>query len=118
MRAFTTCLALAVLMLVTGTSRTARADDEFNRRGAFVGGGASYGFEGFQGATGRADFGDSWGYNLHGGYRFNEILAAEVVHEYFDDFGASFGGRAHTSVRSAGRPTASSSCRSTGSNPI
>src|SRR5689334_22195136 len=65
-----TC-GLAVVLAIG----SARADDEFNRKGAFAGAGASFEIPAFQGIlTGRG--GDSWGFNVRGGYRFNEYVAA------------------------------------------
>jgi opacity protein-like surface antigen len=82
-------LGLGALAVFLG-SDSAHAEDEYNRRGAFFGLGASYEVPAFQGIlTGRGS--DSWGFNAHGGYRFNDFLAAEGVYEY-----GSFGG----SVRS------------------
>ena len=76
------CLAV---VLAIGS---ARADDEINRKGAFAGAGASFEIPTFQGIlTGRG--GDSWGFNVRGGYRFNEYVAAEGIYEYADKFGGS-----------------------------
>ena len=91
-------IVLLLLVLASVPAR-ARADDEFNRRGAFVGGGVSYGLSAFQGTAGRQDFGDSLGYNLHAGYRLYDFLAVEAVHEYFDDFGADLGADGDVHVR-------------------
>lgn len=77
-----TCLA-GVILCAPG----ARADDDFNHAGAYVGLGASGLISGFQGALGRADFGNTAGFNVHGGYRLNEYLAFDGVYEYGNDFG-------------------------------
>lgn len=78
-------VAAAVVLLCS----SARAEqDEFNREGAFAGAGASFEIPAFQGIlTGRG--GDSWGFNVRGGYRFNEFVAAEGIFEYADKFGGS-----------------------------
>ncbi|HZR81566.1 MAG TPA: outer membrane beta-barrel protein [Candidatus Binatia bacterium] len=80
--------AMGVGLAIALAATTARAEDEFNRPGPFVGLGMNYAVPGFQGATGRADFGDSLGFNARGGYRLNEFFAAEGIYEYVDDFGA------------------------------
>lgn len=78
--------ACAIVALLT--CGAARAEDEYNREGAFMGVGASYEVPAFQGIlTGRG--GTSWGFNVHGGYRFNEFVAAEGIYEYADKFGGS-----------------------------
>jgi opacity protein-like surface antigen len=77
---------LAMLM----TSGIASADqDEFNRRGFFIGLGASGMVPGFQGILGKADFGNTAGLNFHAGYRLNEYFALDSVFEYGADFGRS-----------------------------
>lgn len=78
---------LAGLALALSAS-SALAEDEFNRPGAYVGLGANYAVSGFQGVAREADFGNSWGFNVRGGYRFTEFCAAEGLYEYLDDFGA------------------------------
>lgn len=83
-------LALGVCGLVVALAcGSVRAEeDEFNRKGAFAGLGASFEVPAFQGIlTGRG--GDSWGFNVRGGYRFNEYVAAEGIYEYADKFGGS-----------------------------
>jgi opacity protein-like surface antigen len=59
-----------------------------NRPGWSVGVGATYAVEGFQGNLGRADFGNSWGFNVRGAYRFNEYFAVEGIYEYLNSFEA------------------------------
>jgi opacity protein-like surface antigen len=81
---------LAILL----TSGMSLADDDFNRPGWFLGLGASGLVSGFQGALGRADFGDTAGFNFHGGYRLNEYIAFDGVYEYGNSFGRT--GRTRT----------------------
>lgn len=66
----------------------ARAADEFNRPGPYVGLGGSYLVEGFQNESANGDFGNSLGFNARGGYRINDFFAAEAIYEYADDFGS------------------------------
>lgn len=61
--------------------------DDFNRAGAFVGLGFNWQVPGFQGAYRDQDYGNSWGFNARGGYRFYDWLAAEAIVEYADEFG-------------------------------
>jgi opacity protein-like surface antigen len=60
----------------------------FNRPGPYVGVGGSYIVSGFQDEASRADFGDTLGFNVRGGYRLNEYWAFEGIYEYGDKFGA------------------------------
>ena len=82
---------LAGLALVVGSNHAwaLTGEDEFNRPGAYVGLGASGFISGFQGLLGRADFGNTAGFNIRGGYRLNPFFAAEAVYEYGNSFGAS-----------------------------
>ena len=80
-------LLSALAVLVAGGS--VRAEDEFNRPGFSVGLGASGLISGFQGALGRLDYGNTAGFNVHGGYRFNDFLALDGVYEYGNSFGRS-----------------------------
>ena len=71
----------------------AAVQPEKDRSGPFLGLGISYFIEEFpkigQDSIGEAyatDFDDSWGFNLRGGYRFNDYLAAEGVMEYADGY--------------------------------
>jgi opacity protein-like surface antigen len=75
---------MALGLALLGSSPAAA--DPFNRPGAFVGLGMNYGVPGFQ-DTGGVSFGDSLGFNVRGGYRFNEFVAVEGIYEYMDDFG-------------------------------
>lgn len=61
--------------------------DDFNRAGAFVGLGFNWQVQGFQGDYIAQDYGNSWGFNARGGYRFYDWLAAEGIVEYADRFG-------------------------------
>lgn len=88
---------ISTLAVVALCATTAQAADEFNRPGAFVGAGMNYGIPSFQGAAG-ADFGNSLGFNVRGGYRFNEFIAVEGIYEYMDDFGTGRQTVAGTSV--------------------
>lgn len=67
---------------------TARAEDEFNRPGPYVGIGGSYMVSGFQDGAASGDFGDTLGFNARGGYRLNDFWAIEGIYEYGDRFGA------------------------------
>jgi opacity protein-like surface antigen len=61
------------------------ADDEYGRSGPYLSAGAVYAFADFDGGnTSEAD--GSWGYNLSGGYRFNEYFALEVDWEQLPAF--------------------------------
>jgi opacity protein-like surface antigen len=81
-------LALCAVTVLS-TAAVARAEDDFNRAGFSVGLGASGLISGFQHALGRADFGNTAGFNVHGGYRLNEFLGFDAVYEYGNSFGAS-----------------------------
>jgi hypothetical protein len=73
--------------LIVGITSTAHAGDEFNRPGPYLAIGPSGGLTNFSGAF--KGFGNSYGFNFHGGYRFNDYMAVEGLYEYMDDFGAS-----------------------------
>jgi hypothetical protein len=60
---------------------------DFARAGAFVGLGFNWQVPGFQDPYRDQDYGNSWGFNARGGYRFYDWLAAEAIVEYADDFG-------------------------------
>ena len=69
------------------------AEPAKDRSGPFLGLGISYFLEEFPGSgvdsngQGYAtDYDNSWGFNLRGGYRFNDYLAAEGVLEYADGY--------------------------------
>jgi opacity protein-like surface antigen len=61
--------------------------DRFTKPGPYLGVGPSYLYQQFQGRGGDADFGDTWGFNARGGYRFSPYCAAEAEYEYGDTFG-------------------------------
>jgi opacity protein-like surface antigen len=87
-RSFSLLVVSMLAVLVAAGSARAQ-QDEFNRPGWSVGAGASGLISGFQGALGRLDYGNTAGFNVHGGYRFNEFLALDGVYEYGDSFGRS-----------------------------
>ena len=89
----------ATVLIVLGAGG-ARAGDTFNRPGPYLGLGAAGGLSDFGGAFDH--FGDSYGFNFRGGYRFNDYLAIEGLFEYMDDFGHS-----RTSANERGKASAS-----------
>jgi opacity protein-like surface antigen len=79
-------VTLSAALLAGWTSCAHATDDEFGRSGPYLRGGGVYAFENFSGAA--ASPSGSWGYELAGGYRFNEYFALEVEWEQllgFDD---------------------------------
>ena len=62
------------------------ADDEYGRSGPYFGVGATYAFENFSGDANDRSVDDSWGYNIRGGYRFNEYFALEIDWDHFVGF--------------------------------
>jgi len=89
MMSFDRSLVLAgALALGLVVASSARAEDEFNRPGAYAGVGGSYMVSGFQDGATAGDFGDTLGFNVRGGYRVNDFWAFEGIYEYGDDFGA------------------------------
>ena len=72
---------------LTGLATTSSAvDTEFGRSGPYLGGGGVYAFENFDINSYSPD--DSWGYEVKGGYRFNEWFALEADWNHllgFDD---------------------------------
>jgi hypothetical protein len=105
--------------VVLGAPRVAVADshedDDFTRPGAFAGLGFKWQVQGFQDEFRDLDYGNSWGFDARGGYRFFDWFAVEGIFEYADDFGAN-APRANTSRSSRPRATRSSSSRSTASS--
>jgi len=91
MRYRTTGRILAACFLAATVATAQAEENQFNRPGAFVGIGGTYAVSAFQGPA-KDLFGDSLGFQARGGYRFNEIFAAEAIYEYVDDFGLK-GGR-------------------------
>jgi len=93
------CSVLAALTIVAGTvgvdARVARAQDnvaadddaDFTHPGPFAGLGFNWQVQGFQGPFRGQDYGNSWGFNGRGGYRFLDWFAAEAIVEYADKFG-------------------------------
>lgn len=79
------CVVLLATALAVSGVGTAHALDVFNRPGPYVGLGAAGGLSDFGGAQRGA--GDSVGFNVRAGYRFNDYLAIEGVYEYMDEFG-------------------------------
>lgn len=84
----------AVLLMTTLAAHTARADD-FEPFGYLTVGASrsSSLFEGTlddalegPGAPSNSHVGDSWGANVHAGYRFHKYLAAEVEYEWMKNF--------------------------------
>src|SRR5437899_1007884 len=82
-----TCAVIITSALIGVLVGLARAGDEFNRPGPYVGLGAAGGLSQFGGTL--QNFGDSAGFNARGGYRFNDYLAIEGLYEYMDEFGSS-----------------------------
>ena len=78
---------IAATALIAVIAGTACAGDEFNRPGPYVGIGPSGGLTNFGGDL--SGFGNSYGFNARGGYRFNDYMAIEGLYEYMDDFGNS-----------------------------
>jgi len=89
---------LLTVTLLLGIASPALATDAFNRRGPYVGLGMAGGFSDFGGAA--RDSGDSPGFNVRGGYRFNDYVAIEALYEYMNDFGK--GRRDFVSTRATG----------------
>lgn len=100
--AFCSLIAVAAIVVGTFDARLAIAQDDEDsdpwsiapgdpadlaRAGAFVGGGFDWQVPGFQGPFRNQDYGNSWGFNARGGYRFYDWLAAEAIVEYADRFG-------------------------------
>src|SRR5262249_13824718 len=91
------CSFVAALVVVGGAldARPAAAQDDdapavsddFTRPGAFAGLGFAWQEQGFQGPFRGEDYGNSWGFDARGGYRFFDWFAAEAIFEYADDFG-------------------------------
>jgi len=83
-------VALGGVVLGPGiASADGHEDDDFTRPGAFAGLGFKWQVEGFQGEYRDQDYGNSWGFDARGGYRFADWFAVEGIFEYADDFGAN-----------------------------
>lgn len=91
---------LTVVAVVAGMAaveaRTALAQDDvaptedendFARPGAFAGVGFNWQEQGFQGPFRQEDYGNSWGFDARGGYRFADWFATEAIFEYANKFG-------------------------------
>ncbi len=76
---------LLTMTLLLFIASPAFATDAFNRPGPYVGLGMAGGFPEFNGVA--RDSGDSPGFNVRGGYRFNDYVAVEALYEYMNDFG-------------------------------
>jgi opacity protein-like surface antigen len=81
-------IVLLVMGVTVGLGGVATADDDYARRGAYVGGG-------FLGAINDTDLddaaGDSLGFDVRGGYRFHPHVAVEGQLSYYDNIGGNFG---------------------------
>jgi hypothetical protein len=66
-------------------------DDEYGRSGPYIGAGGLYAFENFSGAAESPTPDGSGGYNLKGGYRFNEYFALEIDWDHMISFAQSTG---------------------------
>ena len=78
-----TIIGGVVLVVLCGSAMAQRG---YTGPGPYLGIGPAGGFAAFQGDL--QDFGNSYGFNARGGYRFNDFLAAEALYEYMDDFGS------------------------------
>ncbi|HTO08828.1 MAG TPA: porin family protein [Myxococcota bacterium] len=94
-----TRVAAALLVcLVSLVTRTARADGEFARSGAYIGVGASRSlnlvedFLADDPVLKHIDASDNWGVNARAGYRLTSWFALEAEYEWLDDFNVRFGG--------------------------
>lgn len=76
---FAAGLSAAVLAGWAVTASAADAGD-YGRTGPYVGASGIYAIENFSGLgkNGITNVDDSWGYNIKGGYRFNQIFALEA----------------------------------------
>lgn len=75
-------------VLAGWTTCAMAADQEFGRSGPYLAGGGLYAFESFDGDATATNPDDSWGYDVKGGYRFNEYFAIEANWQHmvgFDD---------------------------------
>lgn len=62
-------------------------EGEFTRHGPYAGLGFKWQVPGFQGRFRDQNYGNSWGFDARGGYRFFDWFAAEAIVEYADEFG-------------------------------
>ena len=95
MRHFVFVSVLVGVALAASVSRA--ADEEFLRRGAYVGIGASRGLNFFDDAfqdafrSNAVEVNDTWGLNARAGYRFTKWFALEGEYEWLDRFQAGVG---------------------------
>jgi len=87
-------VTIVAALLVASFARPLWAVEGYTGAGPYVGIGPAGGFSTFQ--NNLSGFGNSYGFNVRGGYRFTNYLAAEALYEYMDDFGDS--------VKAGGRP--------------
>jgi len=80
-------IAILSGLMVLALCASANAQRGYTGPGPYVGIGPAGGFAAFQGDL--PSFGDSYGFNARGGYRFNDFLAVEALYEYMDDFGST-----------------------------
>ncbi len=80
---FAAVLSAAVL---AGLAVTASAAGDYGRSGPYVAGGGVYVFENINEPDYLGSADNSWGYNLKGGYRFNQIFALEAEWEQWLSF--------------------------------
>lgn len=77
----------AVVLIGLAASPASAVDREYGRSGPYIGAGALYAFENFD-TSGLQSPDGSWGYDIKGGYRFNEYFALEIGWHHmlgFDD---------------------------------
>ena len=90
MRVLAAAASLALLAALAAPPARAREPD-FGRRGFYVGGGATYGFNLFDSAFddlfSDVQVGDTWGFYDRLGYRPLRWLAVEAEYEYLHNFG-------------------------------
>jgi len=92
-------LFAAVCLAALGAlAPSARGADDFGRKGAYFGIGASRAMNTFEDTFRDAiplpevSVSDTWGLNARGGYRFASWFATELEYEYLDRFGVRAGG--------------------------
>lgn len=83
-------VTLSAALLAGWATCASAADDEYGRSGPYLSAGGVYAFDDFSGNAAPSPSG-SWGYNLAGGYRFNEYFALEVDWEQLLGFEDSTG---------------------------
>lgn len=78
--------AVISAVVLAGWAVTASAGGEYGRSGPYVGAGGVYAIENIDAPAGISSVDDSWGYNIKGGYRFNQIFALEAKWEQWLGF--------------------------------